>query len=801
MKHQITLLAFLACTLQIFAQNNCVLNQNEVIISVLTDNYPNESSWELVDAYSGTVYLEVPQGGLANGTVYSDTICTNLVSCLVFTIYDSFGDGICCGFGQGSWEVMMNGELVATGGEFAHSQSISFNCVEGFSCTSAEVVSEGINQSSFDDHWYEFTPDTTGIFTISTCGTNTCDTEIWIYDDCGNALIDETNAGTIYYDDNEGGCSEQAVVTATLEPGITYFIRIGDADDDCPGAINWELTYVGPVIGCMDPTACNYQPLATVDDGSCIFPGDPDCPDGPDLLMREDVLAASIYLASLNNGDACAVSEGCLQGYGNRDIIRFTTHIQNIGNVDYYIGPPTAESDQFTFDNCHGHWHYDGYAEYILYDDNGLALPIGFKNGFCVIDLECSGGGSPSYGCGNMGISAGCGDIYSSGLSCQWIDVTDVPDGRYTFVTRTNWDFAPDVLGRYETNHTNNWAQVCILLDRSSGTLQFSLDDQCDPFIDCSGEIYGSAQPDCTGECQGLTLMGDLDENGSQEMVDAQGYVTLLLGDDISPTSCNDLNADNAITVYDAALMSSCLNYGGAHWHPDGGAHNHCNFPENIENINDTVTLSIINANFEEQYIDIGIYNPDNHVVAYQFEMGGIMIENVENLIDPVQYPITPQSVPGDYRVIGISYDDSLIMKSNIVKPLCRINYLSNSSDTICLEAIIDIVNDNYETVITKIENGCVDIPVSTDIENIENDWNVGVDPNPFSESTRLHWDNPNHQSFNIDILSMDGKVIARYRNIQANEIEINGKGLSKGMYLFRLQNDDEVYTGKMIIQ
>ena len=68
-----------------------------------------------------------------------------------------------------------------------------------------------------------------------------------------------------------------------------------------------------------------------------------------------------------------------------------------------------------------------------------------------------------------MGISAGCGDIYSSGLSCQWIDVTDVPDGQYRLVVRVNWDYAPDALGHYETNTDNNWGVVCIEIDRTSG--------------------------------------------------------------------------------------------------------------------------------------------------------------------------------------------------------------------------------------------------------------------------------------------------------------------------------------------
>ena len=68
----------------------------------------------------------------------------------------------------------------------------------------------------------------------------------------------------------------------------------------------------------------------------------------------------------------CPVVEGCLKGYENRKVIRFSTKIDNIGNRDYYIGDPYNNPDQFSFTNCHGHPHYDGYAEYILFNNDGV---------------------------------------------------------------------------------------------------------------------------------------------------------------------------------------------------------------------------------------------------------------------------------------------------------------------------------------------------------------------------------------------------------------------------------------------
>ena len=211
----------------------------------------------------------------------------------------------------------------------------------------------------------------------------------------------------------------------------------------------------------------------------------------PDLIVVESALHNSLQVQSLNSNDQCYLNEGCVNGLGQRDIIRFTTHIKNIGNQDFYVGSPPGnpalENDVWEYDECHGHWHYEGYAEYKLFDENNSEIPIGFKNGFCLIDVECSGGGSFTYTCSNQGISAGCGDIYSSGLDCQWIDITDVPSGRYKLVLRVNWDQDPDANGNFESSYTNNSGEVCFDLMRTNG--QVSIDivgNGCDPNTDCS---------------------------------------------------------------------------------------------------------------------------------------------------------------------------------------------------------------------------------------------------------------------------------------------------------------------------
>ncbi len=786
-----------------FAQADCANDEIGVRVHLTTDDFGNETFWEVVDNNTNVTYFTANWGTYPNfvDSTYVHEFCIPENACVTFTIRDSYGDGICCGFGEGSYEIFLDNNLIASGGEFGNVASVAFNCEPGTVCTTSIPVTQGTYSTETADYWYVFEPTEAGIYNISTCGLNNCNTKIWIYDNC-NASPQESNVGTIYYNDNNPECGAAAFLEVPMGPPTIYYIRIGDAANDCEsaGSINWELSYVGPVTGCTDPEACNYSPLAGEDDGSCLFNGEQGCP-GPDLMILESVLKNTLQMHHIENDDIdeCLIGESCLGGYGRRDLIRFTTHFKNIGEIDYLIGDTDTSNTQFTFDNCHGHFHYDGYAEYLLYDENSVETPAGLKNGFCVIDLECSGGGQPQFNCNYMGITAGCGDIYDRNIDCQWVDITDIEDGTYTLVTRVNWDNAPDFLGRYETDFSNNWAQVCInIFTEPDGSRNFETATTCEPFVDCAGQVYGSAQPDCTGTCNGGILTGDLNSDGVQAMEDAQNYVTQILGNDITPTPCNDLNADNQITVYDAALMASCINLGVAHQHAETNLHNHCDFPTGLTNPNDLVTLSIKDINFNEKYIDIDVINPDNAINAYQFTMSGVEIMTVENLADPLMYPITPSTVPGGNMVIGISYEDSLIIKSPIEQPLCRIYYNNITNDEICIASIISVVNQDYEQTMTEIGGEC---ELFTGIANPLTVIKASISPNPTKGDAILTFPNTTNETFTLKITDAVGKNIRTYENLRNNQHTIERSGLANGVYLYHLQSDTKMATGKLVIQ
>ena len=102
-----------------------VASSTTVQFTLLTDNYGIETTWKLFDG-SGSVVYQDPAGNYANATTYNQTWTLNDQECYSFEIYDAAGDGICCGYGTGSYSISANGTSFITGGQFGDSESKPF---------------------------------------------------------------------------------------------------------------------------------------------------------------------------------------------------------------------------------------------------------------------------------------------------------------------------------------------------------------------------------------------------------------------------------------------------------------------------------------------------------------------------------------------------------------------------------------------------------------------------------------------------------------------------------------------------
>ncbi|MBP7156117.1 MAG: T9SS type A sorting domain-containing protein, partial [Flavobacteriales bacterium] len=87
--------------------------------------YGAETTWKLFDG-AGAIAYQDPAGNYANATTYNQTWTLNNDDCYRFEIYDSAGDGVCCGYGIGSYSISANGTNFITGGEFDDIESKPF---------------------------------------------------------------------------------------------------------------------------------------------------------------------------------------------------------------------------------------------------------------------------------------------------------------------------------------------------------------------------------------------------------------------------------------------------------------------------------------------------------------------------------------------------------------------------------------------------------------------------------------------------------------------------------------------------
>ena len=771
----------------------------EIIIKFTADDFPQDITWELQNqVYNGIV----AQGSLGDEGCLPFQECTVLDmlipdGCYTLLVRDRNGDGLPIG----SYEVFFGGELMVTQEEeFEERIYTNFNCGPGETCEDAIVLTlpdRNIYAPDTKEYWFQFTPQDTGKFRINTCdnrqtGIGWADTELWIYDSCNRDIHNRGAEGALNYSDDEAECAPGAGFNfIDLYGGQTYYIRHNPQQDwinilfNDSLKIKFQQLPVRP--GCMDPDACNYDPFADVP-GNIVCEYDGSCQ--PDLSLDVDELRATIQADTVFSNDNCFIVEGCLRGPGPREVIRFSTKIDNIGDADYVVGRPEGSPELFSQDNCHGHFHHLGYAEYLLYTGVGQPTPVGFKSGFCVLDLDCSNAGVlPKYICANMGITKGCSDIYDEHIDCQWIDITDIDDGEYSIIVRVNQFELPDARGLAEKTFENNSGQVCVNIDRSSGQLIVTVLDDCTPFVDCAGTPNGDAVADCEGVCGGKAHFGDLDDTGELEENDLDLYVDMLKERVFSDSPCFDLNGDGQLSIFDAALIDECIVEKIDN--EDNPFHTHCSFPNGSDNAGEFATLRIGEFNTSENFLEIEGWFPDRDVVAYQVTMGGIDITEVERLYatEATQYGNNKESV-------FVMHTDEAFERNTGFAPLLRIHFEALNTDSICIMGMSEVVSTQYDRLTLNLVDNCQFISSTVNADPLTQS-RVTVLPNPVKNKLSVLSDDL--ALLKYEIFGLNGSKFMENDLGATTVFDISVTDLPSGVYILKLFTQDGQIVSKRI--
>ena len=246
-------------------------------LEIIPDRFPDEITWQVTDVNSIVLFSGGPYS--SSDSVISESWCL-APECHTFTIFDAADDGICCGFGNGSYQIIdpSGNVLVNSDGTYGAQESFSF-CID--SCV---IIAE-----------LDMTP-------VSAAGAMD-----------GAVRIAASNGNTPYRFSIDGGNNYQFANLFTDLPAGEYYVAVRDRDD-CVYRDTFLLTTcdMEVVVTTLDESEVGAQ------DGSISFLVQGGTPpfefsiDGgltSQLDTIFDSLSATDYMVLVSDSNGCLFSE------------------------------------------------------------------------------------------------------------------------------------------------------------------------------------------------------------------------------------------------------------------------------------------------------------------------------------------------------------------------------------------------------------------------------------------------------------------------------------------------------------
>ena len=342
---------------------NCIAGESNIVITVIPDTYPGETSWEIADT-TGTVLMTSPSYTQVGVPVVTE-VCIPDGTVIEFTMFDSFGDGLCgsC-YGGVDGTVLVQTlcgdtimSIVPGNANFGNDTSTIYTvvpCVPNviYGCTTPGFT-EYNPQATIDDSSC-VTPVILGCIDSTSPDYDPLANTMSIIPQCQYTLVitdeaedgwfgswlgilqDTTVLGPFQMGPNDGYSESFTISLSALSPVEIMFFAPGNSsttasqcgfyligpegDTTLSGGTNaWTdpilqfpyryngVPYCGDyctegIIGCMDSTALNYNPLANMPD-ACT----------PIVLGCTNSLAFNYdSLANVDDGSCVSIIIGCM---------------------------------------------------------------------------------------------------------------------------------------------------------------------------------------------------------------------------------------------------------------------------------------------------------------------------------------------------------------------------------------------------------------------------------------------------------------------------------------------------------
>ncbi len=262
--------------------------ENIVTIIIESQYWGYEISWELV--YDGNVVAE--GGDYENYSTFSSMHCLS-DGCYTLNMFDSYGDG----WNGGTYSIQSSGGVLAEGTLASGSEGFAEFGINTddcnsivFGCTDPNAINYN-PLATIDDGSCDYESDCDGYETVLLINNSSEDMGYWTLS-LGDEIVAADSIFTSWNDAYlclEAGCYTFTLEMAEGTPENTNFFTMWQDQDIMvgndwmqPGTSTYDISIGNgcdggnEIYGCMDSLATNYNPQATIDDGSCYYEFDCD---------------------------------------------------------------------------------------------------------------------------------------------------------------------------------------------------------------------------------------------------------------------------------------------------------------------------------------------------------------------------------------------------------------------------------------------------------------------------------------------------------------------------------------------
>lgn len=187
---------------------NCV--SNSLALTIVTDRYPRETSWSLKNSAGTTVASKSAGSYTSSNRTYTQNITGLAAGDYTFTINDTYGDGMCCSYGNGSYTLKSGTTTVASGGNFGSTQSTSF-CVNAGSGVAPSFAQNGAVDPAISN-WIRISPNPAKDFTSINLEDAKPGATYEVFDQAGNLVL-------------KGELSSRSIDIKSLSTGM-YVVKV-----------------------------------------------------------------------------------------------------------------------------------------------------------------------------------------------------------------------------------------------------------------------------------------------------------------------------------------------------------------------------------------------------------------------------------------------------------------------------------------------------------------------------------------------------------------------------------------------